>query len=148
MRKFVLMISLVFLSVLLIMLFLSSPNAYLQRKVGFSAILPIKSLYAYNAIDHGKDYNALYVYQFTDYDAQRFTYYACDKQWSQVPISPEVLELRICEADYDIVMSEMLCVQSGYWYVDDSRRTLCVFDISEGTIYIRTASVFAKSKSH
>lgn len=148
MRKFVLTITLVFLCVFLIMLFLGSTNAYLQRKVGFSAILPIKSLYSYNAIDHGKDYNALYVYQFTGFDAQRFTNYACDKQWPQLPISPEVLELRVCEADFDIVMSEMLCVQTGYWYVDDSHRTLCVFDMSEGNIYIRTASVFAKSNPH
>lgn len=125
------------------MFLFSTPTSYIHRKTEFWCVCFPERIYSYNAIDHGRDYNSLYIFKIKKTDAMRLISFAeRNEVWLSLPVSETVLQQNISNIDYDVHMQEMLNVQSGFWYVDDRLHNLFVFDTDTNTLFIRTASVF------
>ena len=130
------------------MLLFSTPTAYIHRKTGFFCLIPPKRAFSYNAIDHGRDYNSLYIFNLKGADTERFNRFAEENEnWRSLPIPDELLQKEIGDIEYDVHMREILNAQSGWWYADEYPHDLFVFDASTNILFIRTASVFIIDQS-
>lgn len=129
----------------IVMFLLNTPTAYIHQKTGFWCVFLPARVYSYNAIDHGRDYNSLYIFKLKGIDAKRLIGFAeKNDDWLSLPVSEEVLQQDIAEIKYDVHMQEMVDVKSGFWYADDFLHDLFVFDTNTNTLFIRTASVFIR----
>lgn len=123
----------------IIILYYSSPVGYIQRKTGFLSFFP-KQINYFNAIDHGRDYDLLYVYEMNNFDHSRFvTYLNHQKGWSPLPISDVATSDQISDVYFSPYMKDMLETEKGYWFYD-AYFDLFVYDSDKRILYIRTAS--------
>ena len=123
-----------------IILWIDSPMAYIKRKTHFQCLLLASERYSFDAIDHGKDYDAFHIFSLSHIDQDRFKQYVSDHhQWNLLPLDNAVLTNRISSIKYNPYMNEMLNVRIGYWFFKDDHE-LYIYDSSTGILYMRTAS--------
>lgn len=126
---------------LLVMLFSPRPKSYVEVRTSYDFAQDPPCIYKYNAVDHGKDYNVIYVFSI-DSDADGFqSYLENSTAWNRLPITSEILEYPLLDRSFDKQVNNMLNCTHGYWYWDERFHDFMVYDIENHLLYIRRASI-------
>ena len=125
----------------------ASPTQYIYEKTGFLSCWFPKQIYAFDAIGHGHDYDALHVYQLSKLDGKRFHFFLEDKEnWETLPVDQNAENSILCDVEFDRNMNDMMSAKDGYWMLSLEHKMFCVYDESCRLLYIRTASSFTGHK--
>lgn len=147
-KKFAMLAAIFIGFIVVFVLLLSTPTAYIYDETGFLCAFMPRRLYDYDAIDYGRDYDSLHIFLLNPVDASRLNRFAANSdQWQPLPIPDDVMNQTVCNPEYDGRMRQMLNAASGWWRGDHALsdvgyRDLYVFDAGTNILYIRTASVF------
>ena len=147
-KKFAVLAAIFIGLIVVFVLLLSTPTAYIHDETGFFCLFMPRRLYDYDAIDYGRDYDSLHIFLLNPVDASRLNRFAANSdQWHLLPIPDDVMNQTVCSLEYDSRMRQMLNASSGWWRGDHALsdvgyRDLYVFDAGTNILYIRTASVF------
>ena len=147
-KKFAVLAAIFIGLIVVFVLLLSTPTAYIHDETGFFCLFMPRRLYDYDAIGYGRDYDSLHIFLLNPVDASRLNRFAANSDlWQPLPIPDDVMNQTVCNPEYDGRMRQMLNAPSGWWRGDHALsdvgyRDLYVFDAGTNILYIRTASVF------
>ena len=147
-KKFAVLAAIYIGLIVVFVLLLSTPTAYIRDETDFFCLFMPRRLYDYDAIGYGRDYDSLHIFLLNPVDASRLNRFAANSdQWQPLPIPDDVMNQTVCNPEYDGRMRQMLNASSGWWRGDHALsdvgyRDLYVFDAGTNILYIRTASVF------
>lgn len=124
-----------------------SSTQYIYRKTEFFSYFLPKEIYYFDAIGHGKDYDALRIFQLSEYDGKRFLSFSNNREdWNSLPVGRAATNQVLCDIEFDANMRDMLAKEDGYWTISPENKLFCVYDASSRLLYIRTASCLTRYK--
>lgn len=116
-------------------------ESYVERNTGFHFSQSPECTYALDQVGHGKEFDMLEIFTISS-DAAEFERYVHDNGWNLLPLTEEIVNHPICEADFDGNMSRMLNCNHGYWNWNADSCRLIVYDTDNQMIYIRKSTLF------
>lgn len=120
-----------------------SPTQYIYKKTKFFSYWFPKEIYDFDAIGHGRDYDAIHIFKLSEFDGNRFFLFLQEKDnWSALPVNIDEKEYELCDVEFDYHIRDMLFAEDGYWTIYPENKLFCVYDSANRLLYIRTASSF------
>ena len=140
MKKVAIKTMFISLVIILLIVWLNSSIVYIKKKTGFRCWSFPTRIHSFNAVDHGKDYDSLYVFSLQGIDRARFAEYVGHRpEWRELPLDNSTMNNPLAAKEFSPQVNNMLNVQTGYYYVD-TYYELYIYDTVNGVLYIRTAS--------